>query len=81
MRRQCAEISCGDVPTLRVEITDGVGSYDIAFACSGKHITTFMRATAHLNEGWFPYEIKRTIRRIEPDPEQDSLGLGLEEKS
>lgn len=74
--RVCAEKDCETSPTLRVEIADGVGEYDIAFGCSEAHLSTFMRATQHLVEGWFPFEFTRAVRPLAPDEVTREAGTG-----
>lgn len=68
----CAEQDCDKTPTLKLVLSDGIGDYDIAFACSNIHFATMMRATKHISEGWFPYQITRTIKLIPVEKEHEN---------
>jgi hypothetical protein len=64
-RLVCAEKDCGDLPTLQLVLADGIGEFELGFGCSPPHLSTLMRATAHLTEGWYPVAFER---RTEPIP-------------
>lgn len=43
---RCAEKGCDALPVLRARVTDEIGAYDLSFACSPRHLVTFMHAFA-----------------------------------
>ena len=75
--RVCAEKDCGDVPTVRLVLADGVGEFDLAFACSTKHLEAITRATRHLVEKWYPLEFTRTVRPLDTDPDEAEREAGV----